>query len=106
MMTKTNSTITAPAYTITCTAATNSAPSSKYSTASDAMTTTSESALLMGCVCASKFTAPATQIAPKTRKSTRCSIVLNFKARWNSHRAYVQLRPVCDDQGGHYQIRD
>src|SRR4029077_16911323 len=61
---------------ITCTAATNSAPSSRYSTASDAITTTSDSALLIGWLCTSRLIAPATQIAPKTRNSTRCSIFL------------------------------
>ena len=60
---------------MTCTAATNSAPSSRYSTASDAMTTTSDRALLMGWFCASRLTAPATQIAPKTRNRTKCSIL-------------------------------
>src|ERR1700735_2461696 len=47
---------------MTCTAATNSAPSSRYSPASAAITAISESALLIGCRCASKLTRPPTQV--------------------------------------------
>ncbi len=57
-MTNTNNTMIAPEYTITCAAARNSAPSDQYSTASDIITTTSDSALLMGCFCRSRFSAP------------------------------------------------
>src|SRR5439155_13970390 len=74
MMTKTNSTMMAPAYTMTCTAATNSAPSRRYSTAREAITATNDNALLIGCRCTSRFTAPATQTAPKIKNRTRCSI--------------------------------
>src|SRR5580658_8900443 len=56
-----------------CTAFRNSAPNRRYSPASDAITTISDSALLMGWLCTSRFTAPATQITPKNRN----------KIRWN-----------------------
>ena len=56
---------------MTCTTATNSAPSSKYSTASDPITAIKDSALLMGWFCTSRLTAPATQIAPNTRNTIR-----------------------------------
>jgi len=45
MITNTNSTMIAPAYTMICTAATNSAPINKYKPASATITTISESAL-------------------------------------------------------------
>src|SRR5580698_4920102 len=60
---------------MTCTAATNSAPSSRYSPASAAITAISDSALLMGCRCASRLTAPPTQTAPKARKSMRWKLM-------------------------------
>src|SRR5581483_6792883 len=59
-------------------AATNSAPSSRYSTAREPITTISDSALLMGCRCASRLTAPATQIRPKMEKSSQWSIKASF----------------------------
>ena len=68
-MTKTNSTIMAPAYTITCAAAMNSAPSSRYSTASEPITPTSDNALEMGCVCTTTLMAHTTAINAKMRKS-------------------------------------
>src|SRR5437868_10478250 len=55
-------------------AATNSAPNRRYNTASDPITTISESALLMGCFCSRRFTAAATHTPPKMRNSTRCSM--------------------------------
>ncbi len=58
MMVIRNRTMMAPAYTITCTAATNSAPSRRYSAASAPITTISERALLMGWLCASRLIAP------------------------------------------------
>ena len=56
---------------ITCTTATNSAPSSMYSTASEPITTISDSALLMGWRCTSRLIAPATQMAPKNANRAR-----------------------------------
>src|SRR5580698_7063962 len=72
MITNTNSTIIAPEYTITCAAARNSAPSDQYSTASDSITTTSESAELIGCFCSSRLSAPATASAAKMMNSASC----------------------------------
>jgi hypothetical protein len=43
----------------------------KILAASEAITTISESALLMGWLCTSRLTAPATQIAPKKRNRIR-----------------------------------
>jgi len=54
---------------MTCAAARNSAPSDQYSTASDIITTTSESALWMGWRCKSRFSAPPSASAPKMMKS-------------------------------------
>ena len=45
----------------------NSAPSSRYSTASEPITPISDSALEMGCVCTTTFTAQTTAIAAKAR---------------------------------------
>src|ERR1700682_2232019 len=100
IMTKTNNTMTAPAYTITCTAATNSAPRRRYSTASDPITTTSESALLMGCRGTRRFTAPATQSAPKNRNTIRWVIKLRARNR------ELKLSPQCHHQRRHYEIRN
>jgi hypothetical protein len=71
MITKVNRTIIAPEYTITWAAARNSAPSSRYRTASEIMTTMRESALLMGCRWKRRFSAPAIQSAAKIKNSTR-----------------------------------
>src|SRR5690349_16881012 len=49
----------------------NSAPSRRYSAASDAITTISESALLMGCRCAITLIAPAAQMIAKIVNSAR-----------------------------------
>src|SRR5450755_4576591 len=68
MITKTNSTMMAPAYTITCAAARNSAPSSRYSTASEPITPTSEMALEIGCVCTTTLMPQITAMAAKMRK--------------------------------------
>src|SRR5580693_6192769 len=70
MMTKTNSTMTAPAYTMTCAAARNSAPSNRYSTASEPITPTSEMALDMGCDCTTTLMAHTTATIANTRKIT------------------------------------
>src|SRR5579864_647307 len=56
---------------MTCTAATNSAPNRRYSPASAAMTAIRESALLIGCVCASRLIAPARATAAKARNRIR-----------------------------------
>src|SRR6266850_8161596 len=76
-------------------AATNSAPNRRYSPASEAITTTSDSALLMGCRCTSRLTAPATQIPPKNRKRIRC-ISLD----------QPDVRLPCHYQTSHHQIRN
>src|ERR1700722_20049166 len=81
---------------MTCTAATNSAPSSRYSPASAAITAISDSALLMGCVCASRLTAPATQTAPKARKRIRCTLSIEFRFR---------LPGYCDRSGNQIHQR-
>src|SRR5437879_451929 len=63
---------------MTWTAATNSAPSNRYSPASAAMTAISDSALLMGCRCTSRLTAPPTQTAPKARNKMRWKVMKQF----------------------------
>src|SRR5712692_3681017 len=99
---------------ITCTAATNSAPSSRYSTASEPITTISDSALLIGCRCTSRFTAPATQITPKIRNIIRCmcsvlgsqSAVPSFSLSENWRLETALLRLQRHNQGRNYQVRD
>src|SRR5882762_1788418 len=56
-------------------AARNSAPNSRYSPARAPITAIKERALLMGCRCASRFTAPATETAPKVRNKIRCRLM-------------------------------
>src|SRR5580698_5298149 len=68
MMTKTNSTMMAPAYTMSCAIAMNSPPSSRYKTARDAITPISERALAMGWVCTTRLIPQKTAIAAKMRK--------------------------------------
>src|SRR5258706_12157563 len=63
---------------MTSTAATNSAPSNKYSPASAAITAISDSALLIGCRCASRLTAPPTQTAPKARNKMRWKLIIKY----------------------------
>src|SRR5580700_7271946 len=60
---------------MTCTAATNSAPSNRYSPARAAITAISDSALLMGCRCTSRLTAPPTQTAPNARNNMRWKFI-------------------------------
>src|SRR5882757_110378 len=81
-------------------AATNSAPSRRYSPASDAITTTSDRALLMGCRCTSRLTAPATQIPPKNRNKIRCMSVYGPDIGFQGHheRGYDQIRNRCREQ--------
>ena len=90
--TKVNSTMMAPAYTIICAAARNSAPSSRYSTASELITTISDSALLMGCVCSRRLNAPARQNPAKTIKRTRC-IVPSHGAGSKPYGSPIEERP-------------
>src|SRR4051794_37459979 len=80
---------------MTCTAATNSAPSSRYSTASEAITTTSDKALLMGWLCTSRLIAPATQMAPKNRNRNRCIVKFSFFRPFGAFhfRVYPGLTP-------------
>src|SRR5215472_696640 len=87
-ITKMNSTITAPAYTITCAAAINSPPSSRYSTAREPITPMSEMALEIGCVCTTTLTALTTAMIAKTRK-----------------RMTSILREPGHQQAGHQQIQ-
>src|SRR5215472_3839786 len=58
----------------------NSAPSSRYSTASDPITPTRESALAIGCVCTTTLMAETTAIAAKARNKIT-SIDLSRKQR-------------------------
>src|ERR1017187_9459048 len=60
---------------MTCTAATNSAPSSRYSSAREPITTISDRALLMGCFCTSRLLAAPMHTAPKMMNKARCMIV-------------------------------
>src|SRR5271165_4233933 len=66
-------------------------------TASEPITTISDSALLMGCRCASRLIAPPTQTAAKMKKSTRCSIAIQLLT------AALRQR---HDQAGDHNIRD
>src|SRR5581483_4990861 len=94
---------------MTCTAATNSAPSSRYSAASAPMTTTKERALFTGCRCASRLIAPATAMAANAMNSPRCSIrtVTSRIFRTVSLTRYsVLLRPQPHHQRRNYQVRD
>src|SRR5580692_1039755 len=68
MMTKTKSTMMAPAYTMSWAAAMNSPPSDKYRTASEPITPMSESALATGWVCTTRLMAQKTAIAANMRK--------------------------------------
>src|SRR5258706_1109984 len=63
---------------MTCPAATNSAPSNKYSPASAAITVISDRALLIGCRCASRLTAPPAQTAPKARNKMRWKLIIKY----------------------------
>src|SRR5574337_582971 len=87
---------------ITWMTATNSAPSSRYSTASEPITTISDSALLMGCRCASRFIAPATQMMAKIVNISRCSIG-SYAAQPSS---LCVLRLQGNHQACHHQIRN
>src|ERR1035437_1248462 len=92
MMTKTNSTMMAPAYTITCAAAMNSAPSSRYSTASEPITPTSDSALEIGCVCTTTLMAHTTAINANVRKRmTSIYFVVLFRKPGNQKAGHQQI---------------
>src|SRR5580700_4188416 len=69
---------------MTCAAARNSAPRSRYSTASELMTTMSESALLMGWRCRRRLRAPATQSPPKMMKRARCMGFRSSEDPWKN----------------------
>src|SRR5664280_1498043 len=62
-------------------APTNSAPISRKSPASELITTISESALLIGCFCTSRLTAPATHPAAKIKKRISCNMLLYGRPR-------------------------
>src|ERR1017187_9116343 len=70
---------------MTCAAARNSAPSSRYSTASDPITAMSETALEMGWRCTTTLMAATTAIPAKTRKRIK-SISRNSRKR-SDHQA-------------------
>src|SRR5437763_259596 len=109
---------------ITCTAATNSAPSSRYSTASDAITAISESALLIGWRCTRRLTAPATQMAPKTENRVKWSMNQFSVVRspfsvlrdttwfsiptenWEPRTENLVSRTQCDNQCRYNQVRN
>src|SRR5580658_5880235 len=80
MMTKTNSTMMAPAYTMSCAAAINSPPSSKYRTASAPITPMSESALAMGWVCTTRLIPQKTAMPAKMRKISGVIDYLDVRA--------------------------
>src|SRR5207302_9320256 len=77
---------------MTWTAATNSAPSNRYSPASAAMTAISDSALLMGCRCTSRLTAPPTQTAPKARNKMRWKVMKQFSVPSSQKKLLVSRR--------------
>ncbi len=69
---------------MTWAAARNSAPSSRYSTASELMTTMSESALLMGWRWSRRFRAPATHNPAKMMNRARCIVFRYSEQQENS----------------------
>src|ERR1700739_2190414 len=90
-------------------AARNSAPSSRYSTASEVMTTTSERALLMGWVWTRRLMAPARQHPAKIKNRIRCIVPplradSQFPYRRKDGAMWIFLPPrrreaVCEDPG-------
>src|SRR5579862_4186523 len=87
---------------MTCTAPTNSAPISRKSPASEAITTISDNALLIGCFCASRLMAPATHPAAKTKNRISCNI--RFIPAQFAPKALFQAQRY--DQGGHHHVGD
>src|SRR5437867_4127743 len=63
----------------------NSAPSSRYRTASDPITPISDSALEIGCVCTTTFTAQTTAIAAKARN--RITSIASFSRKQRHHQS-------------------
>src|ERR1700733_486965 len=87
MITKTKRTMMAPAYTMICTAAMNSAPSIKYSTASDIITRIRDSALWMGSRARIKNSAPATDTKAKMKNKMKGRLIRASPARERQSRA-------------------
>src|ERR1035438_8158205 len=77
---------------MTCAAAMNSAPSSRYRTAREPITPTSDSALEMGCVCTTTLMAHTTAINAKMRKSMTSIYFV------------VLFRKPCNQEAGHQQV--
>src|SRR5271169_4295581 len=76
---------------MTCAAARNSAPSSRYSTASEPITAISETALEMGWRCTTTLMAATTAMPAKTRKRIK-SIATNSRKRGNHQAGYQQVQ--------------
>src|ERR1019366_8164022 len=91
---------------MTCTAATNSAPSSRYSSASEPITTISDNALLMGCFCTSRLIAAPMHTAPKMMNKARCMIV-TFPAP-TARRVNLRTRELLQryNQAGNQNVCD
>src|ERR1700691_5148400 len=75
MITKTKRTMIAPAYTMICTAAMNSAPSIRYRPASDIITRISASALWIGSRAIINSIAPPTEISAKTKNRMKGKLI-------------------------------
>src|ERR1039457_2211753 len=70
----------------------NSAPSSRYSIASEAITPTSDSALEIGCVCTTTLIAHTTAISAKMRKRmTSIYFVVLFRKPGNQEAGHQQI---------------
>src|ERR1039457_2028684 len=77
---------------MTCAAAMNSAPSSRYRTASEPITPTSDSALEIGCVCTTTLMAHTTAISAKMRKRiTSIYFVVLFRKPGNQEAGHQQV---------------
>src|ERR1035438_1564385 len=77
---------------MTCAAAMNSAPSSRYRTASEPITPTSDSALEIGCVCTTTLMAHTTAINAKMRKRmTSIYFVVLFRKPGNQEAGHQQV---------------
>src|SRR5208283_52863 len=76
---------------MTCAAARNSAPSSRYNTASDPITAISETALATGCRCTTTLMAATTAMPANTRNRIK-SIARNSRKRRNRQAGCQQVQ--------------
>src|SRR5712691_3674251 len=83
-----------------CAAAMNSAPSSRYRTASEPITPTSDSALEIGCVCTTTLMAETTATAAKTMNTTTSGEIAISETAFKE----PPSRKPGHQQAGHQQI--